>query len=81
MFFKKNTNKKKSSRKKISDDRMCSTCEYSEYSKGTRVKDCIYICKKDPNCPVNMGNILHAQHKFYKKRKNNTKKEVAGSDL
>ena len=76
MFFKKTKPKvgsrikhPKKHRNRIPDDRMCSECEYSDYIKGIRIKDCIYICKKNPECPVKMGSILHAQHKNCKKNK------------
>ena len=76
MFFKQTTRKtrcrienKKKHRCRIPDDRICSECEYSDYIKGMRIKDCVYICKKDPKCPVKMGSILHAQHKYLKQNK------------
>ena len=76
MFFKQTTRKtrgrienKKVNWGSIPDDRMCSECEHSDYIKGIRIKDCAYICKKNPNCPVKMGNFLHAQHKNYKNNK------------
>lgn len=76
MFFKKTNQKargrienQKKHRNRIPDDRMCSECEHSDYIKGVRIKDCIYICKKNPKCPVKMGSILHAQHKNRRKNK------------
>lgn len=79
MFFKKTTRKtrgriesKKRLQDKIPEDRMCSECEHSDYIKGMRIKDCIYICKKNPKCPVKMGSIFHAQHK---NRKNNKEEQ------
>ena len=54
MFFKQTTKKRKGridSQKKMRDkipaNRMCAECEYSDYIKGMRIKDCIYICKID----------------------------------
>ena len=76
MFFKKTTRKNrgriknnKNTRDKIPGDRMCSECEHSDYIKGIRIKDCIYVCKRNPKCPVKMGSILHAQHKNFKRNK------------
>ena len=74
MFFKKTTRKNrgriknnKKTRDKIPGDRMCAECEYSDYIKGMSIKDCVYICKKDPKCPVKMGNFSSAQHRYLKK--------------
>lgn len=76
MFFKQTTRKtrgrienKKNLRDKIPEDRMCSECEHSDYIKGIRIKDCIYVCKRNPKCPVKMGSILHAQHRNFKRNK------------
>jgi len=76
MFFKKTTRKNrgriknnKNTRDKIPGDRMCAECEYSEYIKGMSIKDCVYICKKDPKHPVKMGNFSHAQHRYRNKNK------------
>ena len=53
MFFKQTRKtrgrieNKNKTRDKIPEDRMCSECEHSDYIKGMRIKDCIYICKKN----------------------------------
>ena len=75
MFFKQTRKtrgrieNKNKTRDKIPEDRMCSECEHSDYIKGIRIKDCIYVCKRNPKCPVKMGSILHAQHKKFKTNK------------
>ena len=75
MFFKQTRKtrgrieNKNKTRDKIPEDRMCSECEHSDYIKGIRIKDCIYVCKRNPKCPVKMGSILHAQHKNFKRNK------------
>lgn len=80
MFFKNESKRRKectksnSQKEKIPENRMCSECEFCEMSKGTRIKDCICICKKNPKHPINMGNILHAQHKYQKKMKEEQKR-------
>lgn len=76
MFFRQTTRKtrgriesQKKNRDNIPDNRMCAECEYSEYIKGMRIKDCLYVCKKNPKCPVKMGNFSNAQHVNRKKNK------------